>query len=65
MAMRVEYLDAVECRIPVSAEQLPLLAAVMERYRCETVGGLAELLVLAAINVERRRVLNAQGRALG
>lgn len=55
MGCAVEDLDALLVSIPVHPEQVPALGAAMDRYRCETVAQLAEVLVLKAIQSERCR----------
>lgn len=63
MACRVEHLDAVTVRVPVAGSQLSALGAALDRYQCATVGELAEVLILQAVNVERRRAEIRQGAA--
>lgn len=66
MSYVVEHLDEVRIRVPVEPSQAALLAAALERYGCETVGGLAELLVLRAMRQERIRaaILARRGRVI-
>jgi hypothetical protein len=63
MALRVEHLDAVTVRVPVAGPQLAALGAALDRYQCATVGELAEVLILQAVNVERRRAEIREGAA--
>ena len=63
MACRVEHLDAVTVSVSVGPAQLPALGAALERYQCATVGELAEVLILQAVNVERRRAEIREGAA--
>lgn len=66
MSYVVEHLDEVRIRVPVEPSQAASLAAALERYGCDTVGGLAEVLVLRAMQQERVRaaVLSRRGRVI-
>ena len=66
MSYVVEHLDEVRIRVPVEPSQAAWLAAALERYGCDTVGGLAEVLVLRAMHQERVRaaVLSRRGRVI-
>lgn len=63
MAVRVEHLDDLRVHVPVDPSQVPALAAALDRYQCDSVAELAQVLLLRAISVERMRLALQERRS--